>query len=177
MPDVEPTSARPDEPAELPLVQLREVADGLSAIAPLVAGIESRLDGLPVEAQDVETELRRFLAVVDIGRLLFAQRAAELVAGYEAAESRRLAEASQGMPTAVAEPNDQWTRQERITAAELAACGLPPHAVGVAWTSFEECDMHAIDHAPGRAGVQPAAGGVVLFDADELDCSDCAGRQ
>lgn len=177
MPDVEPRSPRPDNPAEPPLAQLRRLAADLSAVEPLVAGIESLLDQLPIESQGAEVELRRFLAIVDIGRLLFAQRTAEVIAHYEAADAHGVAGAARGA-LGHGEHVGPWRgRPEHITAAELAVYGLPRDAVGVAWSSFEECDMHAIDHAPGRVGVQPAARGVLLYDADDLNCSDCpAGR-
>ena len=62
MPDIEPRSPSPGEPVELPLVQLREAADSLTAIGPLVDEIESRLDRLPIGPFH-----RRIMLLIGIG--------------------------------------------------------------------------------------------------------------
>lgn len=150
MPDTNSRSPRARGTSSSPSADLRRVVEDVTAIAPLAADIESRLDALPLDVHDVYAELHTLYAILDIGRRLLARRAADVIEGSEMAA---------------------WS--DRITVADLAASGLPEGAVGVAWTSFEECSRHAHVNLPGRAGVQPARRGVILYGRDIVDCADC----
>jgi hypothetical protein len=150
MPNMNSRPLRADGTNGGPSADLRRVVEDVTAIAPLAADIESRLEALPAETYDVYAELHTLYAILDIGRRLLAQRAAEAIEGSEMAA---------------------WS--DRVTVAELAASGLPEGAVGVAWTSFEECSRHARANVPDRAGVQPARHGVILYGRDVVDCADC----